>query len=87
MHNDFNKGNDNYPQNLQEAYDSQVNHWKRRGSCKNNNSNRSNVSGVVSFNNTSSNNKYNKHKDLTCYKCGKKGHIKPNCPENENNNN
>ena len=86
LHNDFNKGNDNYPQNAQEAYDLQVNHWKRRGSFKNNNSNRSNVSGGVSFDNASSNNKHNKHKDLTCCKCGKKGHIKPNCPENENNN-
>ena len=21
--------------------------------------------------------------DIVCYKCGKKGHIKPNCPEND----
>ena len=41
LHNDFNKGNDNYPQNVQEAHDLQVNHWKRRGSSyKNNNNNR-----------------------------------------------
>jgi hypothetical protein len=26
----------------------------------------------------------NKHAKLTCYNCGKKGHIIPNCPEEKN---
>ena len=68
LHNDFKKGNDNYLQNAQEAYDLQVNHWKRRGLYNYNNSNRSNIGSGVSFNNISSNNKCNKKKDLTYFK-------------------
>ena len=44
-------------------------------------------SGGGKNNNNQNGKKQPDHSDRTCFKCGKKGHIRPNCPEKEKTNN
>ena len=94
LENDYAKGNNNYPTTIGKALRLLTNYR----SDKVKNSNKKNDQ-TVSFaqkesNNNRNNGKYDDswHKDATCHNCGKKGHIKPNCPdldknETTNNNN
>ena len=104
LENDFNKGNNNYPTTTNKALRMLVNYkGDRPNNRNNNNSDGNNVSfaqnsrggnngGNNRGNNNNNSNRFDNswHKDATCHNCGKKGHIKPNCPdavETVNNNN
>src|SRR5210317_193221 len=79
--NDFCKGQNNYPKTITESYELQTVYWRNKSNNKNNKSNNNNNNeGGLSFFNA-------KHKNKTCFTCGEKGHISPECPKNNNNTN
>jgi hypothetical protein len=85
LENAFTKGNDDYPDNLVSAYHliNEYKNWQPRSAIP--------ESSGVAF--TQKGSKKNKPKDndkseewqkeATCHRCGEKGHIRPNCPHNE----
>jgi len=81
--NDFCKGQNNYPKTITESYELQTGYWRNKSNNKNNksnNNNNNNNEGGLSFFNA-------KHKNKTCFTCGEKGHISPECPKKNNNTN
>ena len=82
-------GNDDYPEDLIKAYHmlNEYQHWTPKKQDVDTNSvafaqaekekkeKEKQNGGSGGRNNT------NWHKTMTCHNCGKKGHIKPNCPE------
>ena len=77
LENDFTKGSDTYPQDMVKAYKSlnQYKNWTPKHQIP--------ESTGVAFSQTVS---VDKKKDYwkqkaTCHHCGKKGHIRPDCPE------
>ena len=79
LENSFTKGNDDYPDNLVSAYHliNEYKCWQPKASTPE-------PSGVAF---TQNDGKGASAKDeawqakATCHNCGKKGHIRPNCPE------
>jgi hypothetical protein len=86
--NDYAKGNNNYPETAQDAYNLlSIYRYDRKPAGNNGTETRG-----LSFHQSNKGVKRteNNHKDLTCYACGKKGHIALNCPDKQevqNNNN
>ena len=93
MQNNYTHGNDDYPSDLIKAYHmlNEYQHWmptKKQdvdtnlvafAQAEEDKKKRQNGGGG---NNGGSNNT-NWHKTVTCHHCGKKGHIKPNCPDKD----
>jgi hypothetical protein len=77
LQNDYAKGAKTYPQSIVEAYNLALNYRSDKKKTPNNNK----TTGL-SFNQNKAN---NKNKDITCYKCGKKGHYASNCRSSNNN--
>ena len=83
LENDFTKGNDNYPTDLVKAYHmlSEYKHYVPKPTPIDTNE--------VAFVQTEKEKKAAKQakeewmKTATCHGCGKKGHIKPNCPQKD----
>ena len=86
--NDYAKGNNSYPETMQDAYNLlSIYRYDRKPTATNGTKTRG-----LSFHQSNKDGKRgeNIHKDLTCYTCGKKGHIAPNYPDKkevQNNNN
>lgn len=83
LENEFTKGNNQYPTTLTKALQLLTNYKSNKN--KTPNTKNQNVNNNTSF--AQQGKKKGKqyddswHKDATCNHCGKKGHIKPNCPE------
>jgi Reverse transcriptase (RNA-dependent DNA polymerase) len=80
LENGFAKGNDDYPSDLVKAYYliNEYKNWNSRVVTP--------ESSGVAFAQKGKNNKSDKddtswHKDAICHKCNEKGHIRPNCPK------
>lgn len=78
LQNSHARGQNKYPETVAKAHHllSTYKEYKRHHAARNNNYG-------VSFaqNGGKKNDNNNPHKDLECYKCGEKGHIKTNCPK------
>ena len=93
LQNNYTRGNDDYPSDLVKAYHmlNEYQHWmptKKQdidtnsvafAQAEEEKKKKQNGGGG---NNGGSNNT-NWHKTVTCHHCGKKGHIKPNCPDKD----
>ena len=79
LENEYTKGNNQYPTTLTKALQLLTN-YKSDKKKFNKNNNKNNVSFAQRG---GKNKKYDDswHKDAMCNHCGKKGHIKPNCPD------
>jgi Reverse transcriptase (RNA-dependent DNA polymerase) len=83
LENSFTKGNDDYPSDVVSAFHliNEYKNWQPRSAVPE-------ASGVAfAQKNSKKNNKNDKtedwKKEATCHKCGKKGHIRPDCPEDD----
>jgi len=85
LENDFTCGNDGYPQTLVKAYHmiNKYKNWAPRSFIA------ADASGLAFAQKSKTpgkqkeKNDTNWHKTATCHKCGKKGHISPNCTETQ----
>ena len=86
LENSFTKGNDDYPDNLVSAYHliNEYKNWQPRSTIPD-------PSGVAFAQKGGKKGKIKPNdknedwqKEATCHKCGEKGHIHPNCPQNDN---
>ena len=79
LENDFTKGSDTYPQDMVKAYQllNEYKNWTPKHQIP--------ESTGVAFSQTISvnKNKNDWNQKATCHHCGKKGHIRPDCPEIE----
>ena len=83
LHNEYLKGQQNYPKTITEAYQLQTNYWIKRKPMLNK------VGAGVSFMNKTGkhkeqNNNDDWKKEAMCHECGEKGHIRPDCPRLQN---
>ena len=82
LENAFTRGNSDYPQNMVQAFKliNEFKHWQPRSTV-------ADVTTTAFAQKGSRNNNQNNngsddwHKNATCHQCGKKGHIRPNCPD------
>jgi hypothetical protein len=76
LENDYTKGNDNYPQDLVSAYRllSEYKNWQRYQNVPE-------ATSVAFVNKQSTDGFEEWAKKQTCHLCGKKGHVKPQCPD------
>ena len=84
LENDYTKGDNRYPKMVTKALHLLTNF--KVDKKNNSKGSQNNVSFAQkqkgNNNNNNNNNRDNSwHKDATCHHCGKKGHIKPNCPD------
>ena len=82
LNNSFLSGNDNYPKTIDEALSLMMHYQDGKGKVKNETMISRDEEIPASGNATSFAQVAEKR---TCFKCGKKGHIKANCPLNNNN--
>ena len=89
LDNDYSQGNNKYPHTITEAYQFLTNYTQYKPKEKQQDT----LTNRMSFVNNNNNNANHKSGDFeewvktaTCHNCNKKGHIRPNCPELNNNN-
>ena len=81
LHNEYLKGQKNYPKTITDAYQLQQNYWIKKRPSKD-----QHAGSATNFMNRNARTKDNK--DIECWTCGEKGHISPNCPnKNKDKNN
>ena len=87
LDNDYSQGNNKYPHTITKAYQFLTNYTQYKPKEK-----QDTLTNGMSFVNNNNNNANHKSGDFeewvktaTCHNCNKKGHIRPNCPEANNN--
>ena len=75
LHNEYLKGQRNYPRTITDAYQLQQKYWIRKRPAQ------TQPGSATNFVNRGRNTNSNNGNEIECWTCGEKGHISPNCPK------